>query len=311
MSDLVVPVRAPFDFAQTRARIASFPPCQGAFVLDGDAILGAHVVGATAIAWRLRPGPTAAALRLDLSGPPPAASAAEVTRLVSALVGADDDLGGFYARAADDHPAFRAIVARHHGLHHVRFPSLAEVTCYAVLAQRTPMTVASALRRRLVTAYGQVARFGAHAVPAFPTLATLRGVDEPALAALLRHPEKARRLHAAVAAVADLGEDFLRAAPYPQAAAALGAIRGLGPFSVTMILLRGLGRTDHMDPRGEPFASIGRAIYGAAWDPAAIERRYRDTIGTWAYYLRIGAPPMARALRAPRPPRGARALVPA
>ncbi|MBK9036270.1 MAG: hypothetical protein IPL61_34335 [Myxococcales bacterium] len=311
MTELVIPVRAPFDFAQTRARIAGFPPCQGAFVLDDDAVLGAYAVGDHAIAWRLGPGPTPSALRLELPGTPPVAVAAEVARLVAALVSADDDLGEFYARAADDHPALRAIVARHHGLHHVRFPSLAEVTCYAVLAQRTPMTVASALRRRIVTAYGQVARFATHALPAFPTLATLRGVSELELAALLRHPEKARRLHEAVAAVDELGEDFLRAAPYAQAADALRAVRGLGPFSVAMILLRGLGRTDHMDPRGEPFASIGRAIYGAAWDPSAIERRYGRTIGTWAYYLRIGAPPMARTIRAPRPPRGAGALAPA
>ncbi|MEZ4401556.1 MAG: hypothetical protein R3B06_16140 [Kofleriaceae bacterium] len=305
MSELAIPVRAPFDFAQTRARIAAFPPCQGDVILDGDGLIGAHAVGAHAHAWRLRPGPTAAALRLELADAPPPEAATAVAALVAAMVSADDDLADFYARADGDHPAFRAVVARHHGLHQVRFPSLAEVTCYAVLAQRTPMTVATALKRRLAVAFGAAAQFGGHRLTAFPTLATLAAVPEPELAALLGAPEKARRMTAAVAAVAALGEPWLRTAPYPRAAAALHAVRGLGPFSVGMILLRGLGRPDHLDPRGAPFDAAGRAIYGDAWDPAAIERRYGVTIGTWAYYLRVAAPPRARTFARPRPAPGA------
>ncbi|MCE9571815.1 MAG: hypothetical protein K8W52_01535 [Deltaproteobacteria bacterium] len=309
MPVLAIPVRAPFDFAKTRAFVASFPPCQADFLVDGEGIIGAHAVGAEAVAWRLGPG-AGASLRLELGGAPAAPVAAEVARLVAACVGADDDLTDFYARAAADHPAYRAIVRAHHGLHHVRFPSLAEVTCYAILAQRTPMAVAAAHKRRLVAAYGAVAHLGAHAVPAFPTLATLRTVAEADLAELLHHPEKARRLHGAIAAIDDLGLDFLRTGPYDRVAAALGAIRGIGPFSVAMILLRGLGRTDYMDPRSAPFAAIGRAVYGEAWDPDVVARRYGPTIGTWAYYLRVGEPEGLRAPRTMRPARTSRPRVP-
>jgi DNA-3-methyladenine glycosylase II len=305
MTVLAVPVRAPFDFAQTRAFVASFPPCRGDVIADGDALIGAHAVGGGAIAWRLSAPATGVptALRLELAGAPSAPDAAEVARLVGAYVSADDDLADFYACAAGDHPAYRAIVARFHGLHHVRFPSLAEVTCYAILAQRTPMTVAAALKRRLVAAYGHVAHFGDHAVPAFPTLATLREVPEADLSALLKHPEKARRMHGAIAAVSALGEPFLRTGRYADVAAALRQIHGIGPFSAAMILLRGLGRMDAMDPRQAPFDAIGGAIYGAAWDPVAIERRYGPTIGLWSYYLRVGEPAGLRAPRTSTPPR--------
>ena len=93
--------------------------------------------------------------------------------------------------------------------------------------------------------------------------------------------------------VAQIGENFLRTAPYGDAKAALLDVPGVGPFSATAILLRGLGRHDE-NPVLEMFAGEGRLVYGAAWNEAALARRYGDQIGYWTFYLKTGAAQRAR-----------------
>jgi DNA-3-methyladenine glycosylase II len=280
-------VRAPFEFAHTRAFVQAFPPCARDFVVDDGAIVGALSIDGAGVGWRL--ASEGAGLALELEGAATPAIAREAARLVSLFVSADDDLADFYARAGGDAAPYRALVARLHGLHHVRFLTLAEITCYAVIMQRTPIGLASAQKAKLAHAFGRPARFGAHALTAFPELADLAAAREADFARVLRHPEKARRLVASIEAVAALGEAWLRAAPYDDAFAALTRIRGIGEFSARAILLRGLGRMDHLDPRGAAFARAARAVYGASWSPADALDRYAHTIGYWSYYLRVGA----------------------
>ena len=171
----------------------------------------------------------------------------------------------------------------------MRFLTLAEIACYAVIMQRTPVGLASAQKAKLAHAFGRAARFGARELTAFPSLAELAGVHEADFARVLRHPEKARRLVAVIEAVAALGESWLRTAPYQDAFAALMEIRGIGEFSARAILLRGLGRMDQLDPRGAAFARAARSVYGATWSPSETIDRYAHTIGYWSYYLRVGA----------------------
>ena len=287
--NLAIQPRAPFDFAHTRAFVQSFPPCARDLVVEGDAVIGALSIGGAGVGWRLAPAGDQPALTLSLEGAPDGAAAREAARLVGLFVSADDDLADFYARAAGDAAPYRALVARLHGLHHVRFPTLAEITCYAVLMQRTPIHLAAAQKSALASAFGRDARIGAHRLRAFPEFADLVELREAELARVVRHPEKARRLVAAIEAVAGLGEDFLRRAPYDDAFAALTRVRGIGEFSARAILLRGLGRMDQLDPHGPAFARAARAVYGPRWSAAATVERYRHTIGYWSYYLRVGA----------------------
>ncbi len=81
---------------------------------------------------------------------------------------------------------------------------------------------------------------------------------------------------------------FLSTARYTVAKEALLALPGIGPFSAAAILLRGLGRVDEL-PSFEMFERDGRRVYGAAWDPEVIARRYGDQIGTWSFYLKTWA----------------------
>ncbi len=125
---------------------------------------------------------------------------------------------------------------------------------------------------------------------AFPTLDELVALEEDDYRQVIRQPGKAAVLPGVVRGVAAIGEGFLRGAPYAEARAALLAIRGLGPFSAAAILLRGLGRMDDVPLEGPQFLEPARAVYGRAFDPAAIRRRYGADLGHWAFYLKTGAP---------------------
>ncbi len=212
-----------------------------------------------------------------------------------------DDLTSFYAAAAGDYSRYQALVAALHGLHHVRFLTLAEIAVYAVLMQRTPIVQAARARQRFAARFGLPVVVRGVTLHAFPELDELVALEEDDYRQVIRQPGKAAVLPGVVRGVAALGEGFLRAAPYAEAQAALTAIRGVGPFSAAAILLRGLGRMDDVPLEGKQFALPARAVYGRAFDPAAIRRRYGADLGHWACYLKTGAPRLETLLAAATP----------
>ncbi len=194
-------------------------------------------------------------------------------------------------------PPFRALVEQLYGLHHVRFLTLGEIAVYCVLMQRTPVSLASAYKRRFLARFGIPVEAGGVALRAMPELDELVELDAAAIAEAIGHARKAAQIAAVVRGVAAIGERFLRTAPYPAARDALLAIPGIGPFSAAAILLRGLGRMDELPPIRQ-IEDDARWLYGAAYDAAAIARRYGAQIGYWSFYLRTGAGRARRAAAA-------------
>jgi DNA-3-methyladenine glycosylase II len=172
----------------------------------------------------------------------------------------------------------------------VRFLTLEEIAVYCVLMQRTPIALAATYKHRFLARFGIPVEnpWGGATLRAMPELDQLVELDAADIAAAIGHAGKAARIAEVVRGVAAIGEPSLRTAPYAVARDALLAIPGVGPFSAAAILLRGLGRMDEL-PALRPIADEARALYGAAYDPAAIARRYGDQIGYWSFYLRTGA----------------------
>lgn len=285
---LSIAVREPFDFRQSLTFLRRFEACRDDFVIDDRSVTAAISVDGRAIPFRLEAA--AAGVSVDIPdglGVVPAARA-EIVRTAAHLLGADDDLTAFYRAAAGDHPAFQAIVRTLHGLHHVRFLTVAEITVYSVLMQRAPITQAARTKRRFLQRFGRPVTVDGRVLHAMPTLAELTALDPADIKDTVRHPRKAAALPAVIRGVAALGEDFLRTAPYPDARDALLAIPGIGPFSAAAILLRGLGRMDDLPIEGPTFATPARAVYGDAWDPRAIRARYGTDLGYWSYYVKTG-----------------------
>lgn len=280
---LSMTVKQPFSFAQTVAFLRSFPPCQGDHVITDRSITAAVSVGGIARVFTIHDGDPPS---VEMPRHVDAATQRALLARAAHFVGADDDVASFYTAAEGD-PPFRALVRELHGLHHVRFLTLEEIAVYSVLMQRTPIRTAAAYKRRFVARFGIPVDAGGVTLRAMPELDQLVELDEADIATAIGHPAKARRIVEVVRGVAAIGEPTLRTAPYAVARDALLAIPGIGPFSAAAILLRGLGRMDEL-PALRPIEDEARALYGAAYDAAAIAHRYGNQIGYWSFYLRTG-----------------------
>jgi DNA-3-methyladenine glycosylase II len=277
-------VKQPFSFAQTLAFVRGFPPCRGDYVLTDRSITAAVSVGGIARVFTIHDGDPPS---VEMPRHVDAATQRALLARAAHFVGAEDDVAPLYAAAEGD-PPFRALVRELHGLHHVRFLTLEEIAVYCVLMQRTPITIAAAYKRRFLARFGIPVDAGGVTLRAMPELDQLVELDEADIAAAIGHAAKARRIAGVLRGVAAIGERTLRTAPYAVARDALLAIPGVGPFSAAAILLRGLGRMDEL-PAIRAIEDEARSLYGAAYDDAAIARRYGDQIGYWSFYLRTGA----------------------
>jgi DNA-3-methyladenine glycosylase II len=285
---LPVGVRPPFDFQQSLAFLRRFEACRDDYVIDERSVTAAISIGGRAVPFRIEAAGDGVAVDVPDGLGLTAAARTTIARTAAHLLGADDDVTLFYARAEGDHPAFLAIVRALYGLHHVRFLTLAEIAVYCVLMQRAPINQAARAKRRFLESFGRPVTVDGRVLHAMPALDELTALGVPAIREAIRHPGKAAVLPGVIRGVAELGEDFLRTAPYDDARAALVAIPGIGPFSAAAILLRGLGRMDDVPLEGPSFAEPARVVYGTAWDPRATRARYGDSVGYWSYYLKTG-----------------------
>jgi DNA-3-methyladenine glycosylase II len=285
---LSIATKQPFSFAQALAFVRRFPPCQGEYVVSHDSLTAAVSVHGIARGFTLRPGlGDGAPLRIDLPRHVDGATQWALLARASDLVGAGDDVAALYAAAEGD-PAFQPVIAELHGLHHVRFLTLEDIAVYCVLMQRTPIQIASLYKRRFLDRFGIPVEAGGATLRAMPELAELVELSADDVADAIGHRRKAELIVDVVRGVAAIGEAFLRDAPYAAARDALLDVPGVGPFSAAAILLRGLGRMDEL-PMMDRFEDDARAVYGSAYDAAAIAQRYGGQIGYWAYYIKTYA----------------------
>ncbi|MEO7911078.1 MAG: DNA-3-methyladenine glycosylase 2 family protein [Roseiflexaceae bacterium] len=285
----------PFDFDKSLDFLGLFAPMEGEQTLAARALAKAVLLGGQLVVFEIavsgsieQPG-----LIYTLHSDQPINDA---TRLaaedrIAFFLSLHDDLRPFYAIGLDD-PPFARLIQRLYGYHQVKFLTPFENACWAVLTQRTPIPVAKKLKQALVEHFGANLAIDGKRYAAFPEPARLAAADPAELAELAGNPRRAEYLLAASAAFAGTDEAWLRAAPYAEVEAWLRAIKGLGAWSTTFVLLRGLGRMEQL-PVGE--ARLGEAaskVYGrtiAATELAAIVERYGVYQGYWAHYLRVGA----------------------
>jgi DNA-3-methyladenine glycosylase II len=281
---ILIPTVKPFDFVQSLTFIERFPACRCDTLIERGALTAALAIDGTAYGFTLRAADDDLVIETDA----PAKHRAALVRRAGGFVGAGDDLAPFYAAARGDRP-FARVVAALHGLHHVRFlAGLDEIAVYAVMMQRTPPAMAARLKQRFLAQFGHVTTFGNHELRAMPAIAEVARLDVDDVAEAIGHRAKAERIVTVARGVARLGEDFLRTAPFDDARAALVAIRGVGPFSASAILLRGIGRMDALATLAW-FEDDARLVYGNAWDAKATLRRYGAHVGYWSFYVKTAA----------------------
>src|SRR4051812_26799422 len=220
-----LPTSAPFSFDQSIAFIRRFLPCSSDYLVTDDALTAAVTIRGRAVPLTVqRRGE-----RLEVETGDPKDLPDAVTRAAHWL-GANDDVAAFYAAAAGD-PPMRRLVAQLHGLHHVRFLTLEEISVYCVMMQRTPITMAARMKRAFLVTFGTPIEVGGTTLRAMPSLAALTELDGAAIGKAIRHAPKGASIARVVRGVAAIGEATLREAPYAEAREALLAVPGIGPFS--------------------------------------------------------------------------------
>ena len=285
----------PFDFAKSLDYLRKFPPpALYQVVGDNSFIKAFRLQGQTLLASVYgdaeQPG-----LQYELFSRRQVSGELEsdlVDRLDSFL-SLGDDLGHFYSLAAED-PQFQPIVQTLFGYHPVKFQSPFEAAVWAILSQRNRMTQARNMFRSLVGRFGYEIELDGITYWAFPEPQDIAGCNEGDLAYVARNLRRGEFLLEAARAFALVPPDFLTNAEYAEAEAWLRGITGIGPWSASFILLRGLGRSETVPLPDQGFLDAASRVYGSGLtletaEILRIAQRYHPWQGYWAHYLRIGA----------------------
>jgi DNA-3-methyladenine glycosylase II len=286
-----LPAREPFDFRSSLAFIGSFPAMTGQQGAEDGVLTLALRENGTTLGARLRAVPGEPVLDCSLTADGPVAPDT-VTAAVGRLdfhLGLSDDLTEFYRLAGQDAP-FARVRERLHGYHQVKFPSPLELLCWAILCQQVPMPVARSMKRSLVEAVGNRVELDGATRWAFPDADQLAVFDEAELHRLIGNERKSAYLHGSVRRWLDLDERFLRTGPYEEVREELLRFPGIGPWSASFLLIRGLGRTEHVAFDKEMGLAVQR-VYRRPVDEGAFRRlagHYGRWQGYWGHYLRVG-----------------------
>jgi len=164
---------------------------------------------------------------------------------VQRMLGVDRDLSHFN-RAARGITWLKPLAARMRGVKPPRYPTLWEACVNAVVFQQVSLIAASAICRRMIMALGAPSDWNNVALYAFPTVSSFQKASDDVLRAAGLSANKLATLRRVAGAVRSgmLDEAALQALPSPDAATLLRQIKGIGPWTATLILLRGLGRLD-------------------------------------------------------------------
>lgn len=165
--------------------------------------------------------------------------------IVQRILGVERELSHFY-RAAENIPWLWPLAVRMRGVKPPRYPTLWEACVNAVVFQQVSLIAASSISRRMILALGLPFKCGDITMHAFPSAESLLVAGDDILLAAGLSANKLATLRRVADALlsCSLDEAMLEERASPDAVAMLCGIKGIGPWTATVILLRGLGRLD-------------------------------------------------------------------
>ena len=210
------------------------------------------------------------------------AAAAERLRWILAL---DDDHSGFLRSVRDD-PMLGRASRELRGLRPVRVPTVAQALLRAFCGQLIEAKVARRLEQKVIRTLCAEGAEGLHVAPTTRDLAALAPSQ---LRALGLHE---RRAAALVRICRGLDLERLHAVPTEAVARRLERERGLGPWSVGVVCLQGLGRFDAGLVGDLGLVKLLRSLLGRPVDTqetAALLEPYGEWAGLASIYLISGS----------------------
>lgn len=210
-------------------------------VLDDDNVYRRALVDETGInlVEVAQTGPDRLALRL--SGSRPRRWVPTVARMLGVYVNLDE-----WYRRASKLPAVAQLSEAMRGLRPPQYPFLWEALSHAIVFQQISIQAAGAIMRRFVHALSRPLTDGDRLYYPFVTPQVVLDTPEPVLRALGLSTAKVGHLRAAATAILErnLDEGIIESLDSEKAASLLMKLRGIGPWSASIVLLRGFGRLD-------------------------------------------------------------------
>ena len=200
-----------------------------------------------------------------------AQEAPDALAAVRRMLGAERDLSDFH-RQARKVSWLAPLARRMRGLKPPRYPTLFEACANAVLFQQVSLHAASAILSRLVLTLGTRVEHDGMTLAVFPSVNRFLGADDAAIRALGVSAGKLATLRRVGEAIAsgDLTEAMLESRSTPDAARLLGGIKGIGPWTAAVILLRGMGRLDAFPGNDSGVAANLAAVAGEPLDAGRV-----------------------------------------
>ncbi|MEP6834125.1 MAG: hypothetical protein ABJB74_12055 [Gemmatimonas sp.] len=262
-----LPVVAPFRLDLTVSALRRLPSnLVDVYTADGRYLRACNDDGISTITCVTQPNNAALAVRVE-GGPDTQRALARVRR----MLGTDRELDLFY-KQAEQISWLAPLVHRVRGIKPPRYPSLWEACVNAVVFQQISLHAASSIMRRLITTLADHTVYDGIPLAVFPDVEQfLRTSDATLRAAGLSAGKLSTLQRAARAIVADeLNEENLQTLSTAHAALLLREIKGIGPWTAAVILLRGLGRLDAFPANDSGVAANLALVAGTPLDAAAI-----------------------------------------
>jgi DNA-3-methyladenine glycosylase II len=196
--------------------------------------------------------------------------AASAVARVRRILGTERDVSSFHrhARAV----AWLAPLARRlRGIRPPRYPSLFEACANSILFQQVSLPAAGSIMRRMLLALGSEVEHDGVPLVVFPSAESFLGARNTLLRAAGLSSNKVATLRRAAEAIVSgaLSEALLEEHSSEEAAVRLQAIKGIGPWTAAVILLRGLGRVDVFPGKDTGVAANATFVAGR---PVNVER---------------------------------------
>lgn len=259
----------PFDFSKSLEFLEDFMPTRTEQAVARDSLTKAVETKGNTIVFKVTNEGTVESPALSFT----AYSQSEfdegmrnvVADRISFYLSLQDDLKGFYKIAQQDKP-FKPVVKKLYGHKQVKFLTPFENACWAILGQRAPMRLAHAMKEKIVQKLGGHLNVEGVDYFAFPE-ANRFPVEQEKICEIIRNERKAEYLAVAAKAFRQVDEQWLRNAPFDDVYSWLTAIKGIGPWSANFIMIRGLGRMEHISSVDGELASAVAKIYKGKEEP--------------------------------------------
>lgn len=166
-----------------------------------------------------------------------------VRNLVARVFDLNSDLVPFYQAVRNDRTISR-IVARLYGLRVTKCPTVFEALAYVIMEQQISLRVAYNIERRFVKRFGDVVKVGDNEYYAFPTPERLSASEVDASRSCGLSRRKAEYIRDIARGLLAGKYDFerLREKGDDEILNELCSIRGIGPWTAQLVIIRGLGR---------------------------------------------------------------------